>query len=170
MVWRFSGLQGYKPVGLSAFTSVRSSAYSTIGLKVCKSLNLQVFKLNSTAKRGVVSNGGGELLHRTNTLTQLEENSDDHTYDGESRARFREGNQSIAPTSKHRYECAGQVGCRCGIKGASLLPRRRHPAPYFSETATGVPQVFPSRPPVSTAWANAGWKLSTTALTGRGRE
>ena len=62
MVWRFSGLQGYKPVGLSAFTSVRSSAYSTIGLKVCKSLNLQVFKLNSTAKRGVVSNGGGGVV------------------------------------------------------------------------------------------------------------
>ena len=169
MVWRFSGLQGCKPVGLSAFTSVRSSAYSTIGLKVYKSLNLQVFKLNSTAKRGVVSNRG-ELLHRTNTLTQLEENSDDHTYDGENRARFKEGNQSIAPASKHRYECVGQVGCRCGIKGASLLPKRRRPAPYFSETATGVPQVFPSRPPVSTAWANAGWKLSTTALTGRGRE
>ena len=34
----------------------------------------------------------------------------------------------------------------------------------------GVLPVFPSRPPVSTAWANAGWKLSTTSLTGRGRE
>ena len=109
-------------------------------------------------------------MQRTNTLTQLEENSDDHTYDGENRAGFNERNQSIDPSSKHRYECVGQVGCRCGMKGASLLPKRRRPAPYFSETATGVLQVFPSRPPVSTAWANAVWKLSTTALTGRGRE
>ena len=77
-------------------------------------------------------------MHRTNTLTQLEENSDDHTYDGENRAGFKERNQSIYPSSKHRYECVGQVGCRCGMKGASLLPRRRRPAPYFSETATGA--------------------------------
>ena len=82
-------------------------AYSTIGLKVCKSLNLQVFKLNSTAKRGVVSNRG-ESLHRTNTLTQLEENSDDHTYDGKPRARFKEGNQSRGAASRHRYECVSQ--------------------------------------------------------------
>ena len=169
MVWRFSGLRGCNPVGLSAFTSVRSSAYSTTGLKVYKSLNLQVFKLNSKAKRGVVSNRG-ELLHRTNTLTQLEENSDDHTYDGDNRARFKEGNQSIDPASKHRYECVGQVGCRCGMEGASLLPGGAASPVLLRNGHGGVLQVFPSHPPVSTAWANAGWKLSTTALTGRGRE
>ena len=34
------------------------------------------------------------------------------------------------------------------MKGASSLPRRRRPVPYCSATATGVPQVFRSRPPV----------------------
>ena len=52
------------------------------------------------------------------------------------------------------------AGCRCGMKGASLLPRRRHPARYFSETATGVPHLFLSHPPAPTAWANAGHKGS----------
>ena len=41
-------------------------------------------------------------------------------------------------------------------KGASSLPRRRPPVPYSPETATGVPPVFRSQPPVSTAWANTG--------------
>ena len=35
-------------------------------------------------------------------------------------------------------------------EGASSLPRRHHPVPYFSETATGVPQVLLSRHPVPT--------------------
>ena len=50
--------------------------------------------------------------------------------------------------------------CRCGMKGASSLPRRRRPVRYSSETATGVPHLFLSRPPVPTAWANAGPRLS----------
>ena len=49
---------------------------------------------------------------------------------------FKERNQSIDPSSKHPNECVGQVGCRCGMRGASLLPRRRRPTSYFSETAT----------------------------------
>ena len=48
------------------------------------------------------------------------------------------------------------AGCRCGMKGASSLPRRRHPVRYSSETATGVPHLFLSRHPAPTAWANAG--------------
>ena len=52
------------------------------------------------------------------------------------------------------------VGCRCGVKGASSLPRRRRPVRYSSETATGVPHLFLSHPPVPTAWANAGPRLS----------
>ena len=43
-----------------------------------------------------------------------------------------------------------------GTKRTSLLPRRHHPVRYFSVTTTGVPQVLLSRPPVPTAWANAG--------------
>ena len=109
-------------------------------------------------------------MHRTNTLTQLEENSDDHTYDGENRAGFKERNQSIDPSSKYRYESVGQVGCRCGMKGASLLPGGAAQPRTSPKRPRGVLPVFPSRPPVSTALANAGWKLSTTALTGRGRE
>ena len=42
------------------------------------------------------------------------------------------------------------------MKGASSLPRRRPPVRYFSETATGIPHLFLSRPPAPTAWANAG--------------
>ena len=50
--------------------------------------------------------------------------------------------------------------CRCGIKGASSLPRRRHPVRYLSATATGVPPRFRSRPSAPTVWANAGPRLS----------
>ena len=49
---------------------------------------------------------------------------------------------------RERPSYAGAAGCRCGMKGASSLPRRRHPVPYCSATATGVPEVFRSRPPV----------------------
>ena len=59
-----------------------------------------------------------------------------------------------------RPSYAGTAGCRCGMKGASSLPGRRHPAPYFSGTATEAPQVFLSRPPVPTAWVTAGQRLS----------
>ena len=52
------------------------------------------------------------------------------------------------------------AGCRCGTKGASSLPRRRPPVRYFFETATRIPQPFLSRPPMPTAWANAGPRLS----------
>ena len=45
-------------------------------------------------------------------------------------------------------------------EGTSSLPRRRRPARYSSETVTGVPHLFLSRPPASTAWANAGRRLS----------
>ena len=50
--------------------------------------------------------------------------------------------------------------CRCGTKGASLLPRRRRPAPYFSGTDREVPQVLLSRPSTPTAWVNDGKRLS----------
>ena len=39
------------------------------------------------------------------------------------------------------------AGRRCAMEGASSLPRRRHPARYFSETATGVPHLFLCCPP-----------------------
>ena len=52
------------------------------------------------------------------------------------------------------------AGSPCGMKGASSLPRRRHPVRYFSATATGVPQLLLSRPPAPTAWTNAGQRLS----------
>ena len=52
------------------------------------------------------------------------------------------------------------AGCRCGMKGASSLPKRRPSVRYFSATATGVPQVLLSQPPVSAAWANTGQQLS----------
>ena len=39
------------------------------------------------------------------------------------------------------------AGCRCGMKGASSLPRRLPPVRYFSETATGVPHLLLSHPP-----------------------
>ena len=52
------------------------------------------------------------------------------------------------------------AGCRCGMKGASSLPKRRRPVRYFSETATAFPQLFLSPPPVPTAWANVGLRLS----------
>ena len=58
------------------------------------------------------------------------------------------------------------VGCRCGMKGASSLPRRRRPVRYSSETATGVPHLFLSHPPVPTAWANAGPRLSNNRTQG----
>ena len=38
------------------------------------------------------------------------------------------------------------AGCRCGMKGASSLPKRRHPVRYSSETATGIPQPVPVAP------------------------
>ena len=52
------------------------------------------------------------------------------------------------------------AGSRCGMKGASSLPRRLPPVRYSSETATDVPHLFLSRPPTLTAWANAGPRLS----------
>ena len=52
------------------------------------------------------------------------------------------------------------VGCRCGMKGASSLPRRRRPVRDSSEPATGVPHLFLSHPPAPTAWGNAGRRLS----------
>ena len=45
-------------------------------------------------------------------------------------------------------------------RNASLLPRRHHPARYFSATATGVPQLLRSCHPAPTAWANTGQRLS----------
>ena len=41
-------------------------------------------------------------------------------------------------------------GCQCGMKGASLVPRKRRPARYSSETATGVPHPFLSHLPAPT--------------------
>ena len=52
------------------------------------------------------------------------------------------------------------AGCRCGMKAASSLPRRRAPVRYFSETATRIPHLFLSRPRAPTAWANVGPRLS----------
>ena len=52
------------------------------------------------------------------------------------------------------------AGCRCGMKAASSLTRRRRPARYSSETATGVPSMSLSHPLLPTAWANAGPRLS----------
>ena len=46
------------------------------------------------------------------------------------------------------------------VKDGSSLPKRRHPVRYFSETATGFPQLFLSPPPAPTAWANVGPRLS----------
>ena len=60
------------------------------------------------------------------------------------------------------------AGRRCGMKGASSLPRRRRPARYFSETDTSVPQLPLSRPPAPTAWANAGPRLSNPWIQGPG--
>ena len=52
------------------------------------------------------------------------------------------------------------AGSRCGTKGASSLPRRRHPVRCFSETATGVLHLFLSCPPTPTAWGNNGGRAS----------
>ena len=52
-------------------------------------------------------------------------------------------------------------------EGRSSRPRRRHPVRYFSGTATEPPQVFLSRPPVPTAWENAGRRLSNRWTQGR---
>ena len=52
------------------------------------------------------------------------------------------------------------AGCRCGMKGAPSLPRRRRPVRYFSETATGVPHLSCPTFRQPTAWANAGPRLS----------
>ena len=41
-------------------------------------------------------------------------------------------------------------------EGRIVLPGRRPPVRYFSETATGVPPLFLSRLPAPTRWANAG--------------
>ena len=49
---------------------------------------------------------------------------------------------------------------RCSMKGVSSLPVRRPLVRYFSETATGVPQLLLSRPPGPTAGTNAGQRLS----------
>ena len=52
-----------------------------------------------------------------------------------------------------------------------IAAQKAPPSPVLLRNGHGgVLQVFQSRPPVSTAWENAVWKLSTTALTGRGRE
>ena len=59
------------------------------------------------------------------------------------------------------------AACRCGMRGASSRPRRRHPVRYFSGTATEPPQVFLSPPPVPTAWENAGRRLSNRWTQGR---
>ena len=59
-----------------------------------------------------------------------------------------------------RYWKDWTADCRCGMKGASPLPRRHPPVRYFSETATSVPHLFLSRPQAPTAWANAGQRLS----------
>ena len=41
-----------------------------------------------------------------------------------------------------RFSKAWTAGCQYGMKGESSLPRRRRPARYSSETATGVPHPF----------------------------
>ena len=51
---------------------------------------------------------------------------------------------------------AGWPAVGTAMKDASSLPRRRAPVPYSSATTTGVPHLFLSRPPATTAWANAG--------------
>ena len=71
---------------------------------------------------------------------------------------------TITPTAEPRWKWRSwkdwTAVCRCGTKGASSLPRRRPPVRYFFETATRIPQPFLSRPPMPTAWANAGPRLS----------
>ena len=67
--------------------------------------------------------------------------------DKDNTVRFQLHTLQLLP-GPERPSYAGAAGCRCGMKGASSLPRRRHPVPYCSATATGVPQVFRSRPPV----------------------
>ena len=57
-VWRFSGLWVCQPLSLAASTSGGSSACGTADRQVCEFLHLQVCRLNSTARRGVDSNGG----------------------------------------------------------------------------------------------------------------
>ncbi len=58
-------------------------------------------------------------------------------------------------------------GCQCGMKGASLVPRKHRPARYSSETATGVPHPFLSHLPAPTAWANLGPRLSNHRTQGQ---
>ena len=70
------------------------------------------------------------------------------------------GNGIATPGRLWRYWKDWTAGCRCGMKGASSLPRRRRPAQYFSETVAGVPHPFLSHLPAPTAWANAGRLLS----------
>ena len=79
----------------------------------------------------------------------------------------RAGTPQLCRGGRGGPESTGRAGCRCGMKGASSLPRRRHPVRYSSETATGVPPLFRSRPPVPTAWANAGPRLSINWTQGR---
>ena len=45
-------------------------------------------------------------------------------------------------------------------EGRILPAQEAPPVRYFSETATGVPHLFLPHPPVPTAWANAGPRLS----------
>ena len=47
------------------------------------------------------------------------------------------GNAPAMPGRRWRSWKAWTAGCRCGMKDASSLPRRRHPVRYSSETATG---------------------------------
>ena len=56
---------------------------------------------------------------------------------------------------------------RCAMEATSSLPRRRHLARYFSETATGVPQLFSSRPTAPTAWVNVGRRHSNHRTQGQ---
>ena len=61
------------------------------------------------------------------------------------------GRNGIAtPGRLWRYWKDWTAGCRCGMKGASSLPRRRRPAQYSSETVAGVPHPFLSHLPAPT--------------------
>ena len=70
------------------------------------------------------------------------------------------GNGIATPGRLWRYWKDWTAGCRCGMKGASSLPRRRRPAQYSSETVAGVPHPFLSHLRAPTAWANLGPRLS----------
>ena len=58
-------------------------------------------------------------------------------------------------------------GCQCDMKGPSLVPRKRRPARYSSETATDPLTLLLSLLPAPTVWANAGPRLSNPCAHGQ---